>query len=451
MKGKNGFTLVELLAVIVILGLLMVIIAPKITNTLNESEKKTNMASAQNLVKAAEYKIANNEVKGIKENTIIDYSNNTNTNYLDYSGAKPEIGKVQIRFNGAIAMSVKFGDYCYTKGFDSEEIITTSYNVQTCGSNADVFMNYEIPQITQSGDGLYESTTEYGRLIYRGSNPDNYITLKENNVDTTYRIVSYETDGTIKVVRNEKLEENRSYDNNTTRNNSNNTFCTLQNAENNGNRGCNVWGNMNNTYYNGKTLGQQFYYKYYDSIWKKSGGIGTVTQDSSLNTYLNTTWINTLDFKDNIIVHEFNVGGIYYYRNYPTGDKGIKKEKEEEGIYKWYGKIALLNITEYVESSTNQNCTNVWSNFAGNPQNSSTNSGPCQDNNYNLKGYYQRSLTPYLGNTFETWFFGDETYKYCADSSAYVQLANRPAFYLKSSTKLGGSGTSTNPYYIIES
>ncbi len=40
MKGKNGFTLVELLAVIVILGLLMVIIAPKITNTLNESEKK---------------------------------------------------------------------------------------------------------------------------------------------------------------------------------------------------------------------------------------------------------------------------------------------------------------------------------------------------------------------------------------------------------------------------
>ena len=460
MKGKNGFTLVELLAVIVILGLLMVIIAPKITNTLNESEKKTNMASAQNLVKAAEYKIANNEVKGIKENTIIDYSNNTNTNYLDYSGAKPEIGKVQIRFNGTIAMSVKFGDYCYTKAFDSDEITTIAYNNQTCGNNADVFMNYEIPQITQSGDGLYESTTEYGRLIYRGSNPDNYITLKENNVDTTYRIVSYETDGTIKVVRDESIG-NMAWDSSTTnaRNNANNTYCNYSGTYN----GCSVWGNTNNMYYNGNKIETTFKYKYYETATSNtlqdSPNTGTVKQDSTLNTYLNGTWINTLSFKNDIELHSFYTGGVYYFKAYREGDKGIEKEKKEESLYTWNGKIGLLNISEYVESSINESCTSVYSSYAYNPillDSTETytivNPGewPCSINNwlYN-SNYTQWTLSSYPVVNYGVWcmwvngMFSNEI--------PSNPRSVRPAFYLKSSVKLGGSGTSTNPYYIIES
>ena len=463
MKGKNGFTLVELLAVIVILGLLMVIIAPKITNTLNESEKKTNMASAQNLVKAAEYKIANNEVKGIKENTIIDYSNNTNTNYLDYSGAKPEIGKVQIRFNGTIAMSVKFGDYCYTKAFDSDEITTTAYNNQTCGNNADVFMNYEIPQITQSGDGLYESTTEYGRLIYRGSNPDNYITLKENNVDTTYRIVSYETDGTIKVVRDESIGD-IAWDERTNattgpRHNSNNTYCNYSGTY----YGCNVWGNMNNTYYNSQAFATTFYYKYYENNittdFQNSSNVGTVTQDSSLNTYLNDIWINKLDFKDNITIHSFYVGGISYYGTYIGGDKGIEKEKKEEQAYTWNGYIGLLNITEFKESSTSMTCTSIWINYHNNPANSNSSTStfiyengewPCSINNWNYRsGYSQESLSADTNGTAGIWYmYIDGSF---STGGTFYNNGVRPTFYLKSATKLGGSGTSTNPYYIIES
>ena len=142
--NKKGFTLIELLAVIIILGLLATIITPKITKTLKEAEAKTNMTSAQNLVKAAEYKVANNDIKGTNEDIIIDYTNNINTNYLDYSGEKPEIGQVQIRYNGTIAMSLKFGDYCYTKGFNSDEITTTSYNDQTCGENASVFISVRL-------------------------------------------------------------------------------------------------------------------------------------------------------------------------------------------------------------------------------------------------------------------------------------------------------------------
>ena len=85
MKTK-AFTLVELLAVIIILGILTVIITPKIINTLKEAEKNTNMTSAQNLAKSAGLKVSNNEMTGNNENIKINYQTGENTNYLDYTG-----------------------------------------------------------------------------------------------------------------------------------------------------------------------------------------------------------------------------------------------------------------------------------------------------------------------------------------------------------------------------
>ena len=111
----RAFTLIELLAVIIILGILTLLIAPKVVNMLNESEKNTNMTSAQNLVKAAELKASNNDMTGNNENIKINYQTGENKNYLDYTGEKPQIGQVQIRSNGEVAMAVKFGDYCYKK------------------------------------------------------------------------------------------------------------------------------------------------------------------------------------------------------------------------------------------------------------------------------------------------------------------------------------------------
>ena len=169
MKNK-AFTLVELLAVIVILGILSVLIIPKIVNTLNESEQKTNLVSAEELLKAAQYKTTNNEIKGVSENITIDYTTNTNTNYLDYTGQKPEKGQVIIRKNGQIAMAVKIGENCYSKNYNGLDITVTPYNEEICSN----------PIIVTTGDGLYESTTEPGRLIYRGANPNNYIWLDEN-------------------------------------------------------------------------------------------------------------------------------------------------------------------------------------------------------------------------------------------------------------------------------
>ena len=60
-----------------------------------------------------------------------------------------------------------------------------------------VFTNYTMPELATTGDGLYQAIGEPNRYIYRGSNPNNYIWLDENDDATKasteiYRIISYE-------------------------------------------------------------------------------------------------------------------------------------------------------------------------------------------------------------------------------------------------------------------
>ena len=77
---KNGFTLVELLAVIVIMGLILVIVVPKITQTIQNSKKKTLELTAKNIAKSAEEKYIENDILGLEEEisceSILEISNN---------------------------------------------------------------------------------------------------------------------------------------------------------------------------------------------------------------------------------------------------------------------------------------------------------------------------------------------------------------------------------------
>ena len=475
--NKKAFTLVELLAVITILGLLAIIIIPKVTKTINDSEQKTNMASARNLIQAATYKTTNNEITGKVENKKINYTTGENVNYLDYTGTKPTNGQVHIKSNGQIAMAVKFGDNCYLKAYNSDDITTIPYNESTCGANQDVFTNYEMPELATTGPGLYESQTEPGRYIYRGANPDNYIWLDENGdgIKTSselYRIISYEKDDTIKVIRDASIGsiawDNRTSETAGPRHNENNTYCNYTGTY----YGCNVWGTQENTYYNDATLSaldSNFFYKYYPSNTIQSlqnfTNTGTVTQNSSLNDYLNTEWTPAQTLNNYIVEHSFNVGGIYYTSSYTGGDKGLLKEKEEQNSYTWNGKIGLMNITEYVEASLNPTCTSVYSNFYYNSNYYyDTNSDgtkdqtitqydnwPCSNRTYNWlpKAINEWSLSPLSSARNYVWYVNSSgTFD---NNSAYNARGVRPAFYLKSSIKLGGFGTSDNPYYIIES
>ena len=487
MKDKKGFTLIELLAVIIILALLMLLIIPKVTQTISDAEKNTNMTSAQNLVKAAQLKASNNEMTGNTENIKINYTTGENHNYIDYSGEKPESGQVSIKSNGQVAMAVRFDDYCYLKAYNSNDINILPYSDDTCNGNASVFTNYEMPELATTGDGLYEAKGEPGRFVYRGKNPNNYIYLKEDGVNNTlYRIISYENDGTIKVIRDASIGDIAwdKRDGNTNelkisgpRKNTDNTYCNYNGASAEY-YGCNVWGTQSNTYYNDTTLiniNQDFFYKYFPDNTQDLQNLtntGTVSKNSSLNEYLNhlieneSYWQSGETLDKYISEHAFNVGGIYYHTNYPSNKKKtFEKEKKEQNTYTWKGKIGLMNITEYVEASLNPTCTSVYSNYYYNSdyyydtnadgKKDQTIQGydnwPCSNRNYNWlpKGITEWSLSPYSASRYGVWSVrSGGTFDNGFACSTY---GVRPAFYLKSSVKLGGFGTIDDPYYIIES
>ncbi len=56
-------------------------------------------------------------------------------------------------------------------------------------------------EIVSSGDGLYKDSNENGRYIYKGANPNNYITFNNE----LWRIIAKETDGSYKIIRSSVL------------------------------------------------------------------------------------------------------------------------------------------------------------------------------------------------------------------------------------------------------
>ena len=114
-------------------------------------------------------------------------------------------------------------------------------------SLADDFMR----EVVTSGDGLYKDEHEEGRYIYKGTNPNNYVTFNGENAG--WRVISVENDGTIKIIRINSLR---------------------------------------------------------NSYWNSTDNVDWAS--ASLKTYLNGTYYNGLSnaAKNQIVSHNFGVGNV---------------------------------------------------------------------------------------------------------------------------------------------
>ena len=86
MKKKKGFTLVELLAVIVILAVILIIAVPRISDVIKNSKKASFESSAKTIISQAEKKKMENEVLG--NTNPINCSDIANINNDDYASCE---------------------------------------------------------------------------------------------------------------------------------------------------------------------------------------------------------------------------------------------------------------------------------------------------------------------------------------------------------------------------
>ena len=147
-------------------------------------------------------------------------------------------------------------------------------------------------EVVESGDGLYADEYEEGRYIYKGANPNNYITFSGE----TWRIISVENDGSIKIMRNESIG-NRAWDSS----------------------------NSNN--------------------WARP---------ATLNTYLNEEYLPTLSDSSKVVSHNFSIGAVI------SGNNDLAAQIASENGTTWNGKVGLITVSEYLRANTNtEQCGNL--------------------------------------------------------------------------------------------
>lgn len=450
MKKSKGFTLIELLAIIVILAIIAVITVPLILGIINDAKLNSITDSAYGYKDSIQnYSIylqtLDSTNPGLKGSYTVD---ELKTKGLEVKGQEPNQGTVLID-NEGVSGCLKYDEYA-SYLYNNKVINTVKGSCPT-------------EKLVTSGDGLYVSKLDFGRLVYRGANPNNRIFLKEDGVNNVlYRIVSYEIDGTIKVVRDEKINS-RKWDDDTIRQNTDGGYYCITKY------GCNVWGNQSDTLYNGEYLGDNFHYSYYASSDINNlvnGESGKVESISTLNKFLNgkdeDSWQGAIFLDKYIDNHIFYAGGVFYTSSYLGGDKGLKLERDEEKLYTWTGKVGLLNITEHAEATTNENC-DVFLSYGYNSIYNYKDEGatsltihppvdgwPCKTNNWTFKSQYNQWTFSPMPHTHNYVWYVDTQGRYFGSSAYWANPAVRPAFYLKADIRLSGSGSEGDEYQINE-
>ncbi len=118
---KKGFTLVELLAVIVVLAIVITITQTSINKVLGNAKKGTAEATAYAIIRASSmYSLDNNYYEPIN---VLD-------SRLSYDGEKPTSGTVQTNSNGDTKIAILFGDWCVIKTYSETEV--SSSKTETC-------------------------------------------------------------------------------------------------------------------------------------------------------------------------------------------------------------------------------------------------------------------------------------------------------------------------------
>ena len=504
---RKGFTLVELLAVIVILAVILVIAVPQILNVIDSTKIGSMESSTKLVAKSAERYYNEKEILGEKVGEI-NCSKVVQISNEDYSSCNIKFinGKAYVTIEG----SGKFNGYSCIKGtkenpnctkdgkyplivelnngissqeFESRYTASstlelteptrigftfTGWSVEGNGSSINgstLTMGSTTTKITANFEGIgrevilasgemMKDETPDENLRYVGENPNNYV-LFNNEL---WRIIGIfnisngtTTQPRIKLIRNESIGKYSwdSSDSNMNSGNGYNVWETLtgkQKADGTTKADLNIL--LNDYYYNGKD-NQTCY-------------IGKNAELSESQTICNFSSIGLNNKESRALIEQavWNLGGNKYDpAAAPCGLYTLTQYNAERAtnIYysdisqtSWTGIVGLPYASDYGYASTDIDCrTNLR---AGVTYINST---------YDFSGANcRKSLGNWMDNSENDWLFSSKNnnssqifitsiYGYMTFGTTYVGHETLPTVYLKSNVKIiGGMGTSAKPYKL---
>ena len=195
MKDRNGFTLVELLAVIAILAILVIIALPNVINMYNRAQKQTFLTEAKKVYSESEKKYLTNAISGKKTKII----NSEDSSRLDMTGKKLQYCVILNNSGKVTDMKVSNGKWVASLNGKAIEDLTID---DLEDGNLD---DYECVKVTDESCFTYETINDlsgYGTPV---------ITIEDSNKCKTYLTsdsVGAPEDAATKLCNGESYDDN---------------------------------------------------------------------------------------------------------------------------------------------------------------------------------------------------------------------------------------------------
>ena len=402
---KKGFTLVEVLAIIAVLGIILITVVPNIGGSI-EKKKEEEYKKIINVIEnaAKTYYSYNPNITSVTIETLLK-ENLITTDLINPVNDEKITGCVNVTTDEDGIKQFIFSDKC--------NVLLSTHIENLYNTKA-------------SENGLVKDDTDDQNIRYAGSNEvvKNYVSFDGD----VWRIIGI-VDGKVKLVK-EKSLGSYSWDSSA--------------SDMNSGYGYNIWETIEGkTKEDGTTkadlnilLNEGYYGGTYPS--ECYGG------SSNATTACPTTYINAR-LKE--MVDENAVWYLGGHNSYSVQPKDMYEYERGTTVYsghteisktEWTGPIGLIYLSDYGYATDRTQCTETLWNY---------NNTTCTSNNWLYKNSYYWTQSPDSGhstNVFNVYPFGLVSNDY-----TYYAFGVWPAVYLKSNVLIeNGDGSSGNPYIL---
>lgn len=298
---RKGFTLVELLAVIIVIAIISLIIFPVVTKQISKSKQDLYNVQIENIIKAAKDMVLDNPSL-LDENHVIptlisieemqSATNKEGVSYLEDGTIKSPLDQSEMHGTVVITYDEASNGYLYeykekTKSELSSLIVTPAAKTIILKNNI---------HTNEAESGLFEDVTN-NEYIFKGENPNNFIKIGTS----LWRVISIDKDNyTMKVAK------------------------TTHNVK---------------------------------SLWANSSTEANLSFSNTtlkIYTYLNSDFYNTLSDSIKSLVVENSIWNIGSVSGNIKEVKTIKQTEEKAETF--HANVGLLTVSDYASATYNLSC-----------------------------------------------------------------------------------------------